>query len=505
MRRLVTLIAIVLIVTSSQAICRTWIISPDGTGEVADIRSGIIAASPGDTLLLDDGIYTGNGNTELSYAGKALVIRSGSGDPHACVIDIKGDELLWKRGFLFFNGEGPASVLEGVTIQNGYGYEGSAIWCWGTSPTISHVILRRHTAVLNGAAVFCGGGSGPTIENVTFVGCSATQGAAVFSASNSSPTIDKCIIAFNRAGGAIGVGSDGSTVSIYQSDIYGNVGGDWTGIAANQNGFSGNICMDPMFCLNESPGTPYTINAASPCALAGPPDPDFMGAASIGCGTVVVPLEAVIDITPDVLNLSSRGRFVTCYVELPFGYDPEDIDETTLLLSDSFHAQEDPVETGDYDEDGIPDLMVKFLRSEVIGIIGDQIEAELTVTGLVLDEPFAGSDIVRILNKAQRRLDQKNGNVRDVPYLEASSGGNAPGGNLMVEFNLPVSGLVKIGVYDIRGRLVGNVVNEARAAGQHSVPWNTRDASGNRLAPGFYFMVLDAEDLSLIEKVLIVR
>ncbi|MFC1799882.1 FlgD immunoglobulin-like domain containing protein [Candidatus Eisenbacteria bacterium] len=274
---------------------------------------------------------------------------------------------------------------------------------------------------------------------------------------------------------------------------------------ASQNGFTGNISLDPMFCLGESPGTPYTINGASPCAGACPPGPDYMGAGVVGCGIVVVPVEAGIDVTPDVFNLNSRGRFVTCYIELPFGYDPMDIDETTVRLCDSLEALDDPVEIGDYDEDDIPDLMVKFLRSEVIGILGDGIEAELTVTGQVLDETFVGSDIVRILHQVPRRLSRKDANATDIAYLETSGGDGLSGSGLVVQFQLPAAGHVNLGVYDIRGRLVRKVLNESRSAGEHAVSWNTRDNSGNRLAPGFYFLVLDAEEVNLVEKILIVR
>jgi predicted outer membrane repeat protein len=505
MRRLIALAVIALVFTASQAPCRTWYISPDGNGSVPNIRAGIIAASPGDTLLLADGTYSGIENTELSFAGKALVLTSESGDPHSCIVNIQGDELLWRRGFQFFNGEGPETVLDGITIMNGYGYEGSAIWCWGASPTITNVILRRNTAVLNGGAVYCGGGCNPTIRNATFVGNTAGTGAAVYAVSSSHPVLEKTIIAFNKAGGAIGVGDSGSSMSIYCSDIYGNIGGDWTGMVANQNGFSGNISMDPIFCLDENPATPYTLDASTPCAPACPPGEDFMGAAPIACGEVIAPMEAVIDLTPDVINLSSKGRFITCYIELPFGYEPEDIDETSVLLCDSIPALDDPVDVGDYDEDGIGDLMVIFLRSEVIGLIGEGYDAELEVTGLVMDEPFAGSDLIRVIQQVPRRLNQKDATAKDVAYLDTSGGEQVSSGNVLIEFNVPVQSLVRIGVYDIRGRLVDTVLNEPRVAGQHSLVWNGRDTAGGRLAPGFYFVVLDADDVKLIERVLIVR
>ncbi len=505
MRRMIALIALALVLTSSQAPCRTWYISPDGTGDFTNIKAGIIAASSGDTLLLADGTYSGTENTELSYAGKAIVIRSESGDPHSCVIDIQGDELLWRGGFMFFNGEGPGSVLEGVTIMNGYGYEGSAIWCWGSSPTISHVILRRNTAVLNGGAIYCGGGSTPAIKNVTCVGNAANNGAALYAVSSSYPVMEKSIIAFNRGGGAVAIGDAASSLSIYCTDIYGNVGGDWTDMVANQNGFSGNICLDPVFCLDESPGTPYTLDATSPCVPACPPGPDFMGAMPIGCGVVVAEIEATVDITPDVLNLGSRGRYISCYIELPFGYLVEDIDETTVLLCDSIPAEDGPIEFGDYDEDGIDDLMVKFLRADVIALISEDNEVELRVTGLVMDEPFAGSDMIRVIQKVPRWLDKMDNGATDLPFLQAAGGEQASGDGTLIEFGLPVSGQVKLGVYDIRGRLVRTVINEHHMDGRHSIMWNERDNSGNRLAPGLYFIVLEAEELHLVEKVLIVR
>lgn len=88
-------------------------------------------------------------------------------------------------------------------------------------------------------------------------------------------------------------------------------------------------------------------------------------------------MEATVDIQPDTLNLESRGRWVTAYIEPPEGYHPEGIEISTVRISDvdgnpaDIPAEERPTEIGDYDDDGIPDLMVKFDRSEVQHAIED--------------------------------------------------------------------------------------------------------------------------------------
>ncbi len=76
-------------------------------------------------------------------------------------------------------------------------------------------------------------------------------------------------------------------------------------------------------------------------------------------------LETKIDIDPDTLNLKSKGKWVTVYIELSEGFDVEDIDIDTLEL-EGIPAEDSPTEIGDYDDDGIPDLMVKFDRKALI-------------------------------------------------------------------------------------------------------------------------------------------
>jgi len=52
---------------------------------------------------------------------------------------------------------------------------------------------------------------------------------------------------------------------------------------------------------------------------------------------------------------------------------------------------------GDYDNDGLPDLMVKFSRKEVQSILQKGESVEIIITGRLLDERlFKGKDTIRV-------------------------------------------------------------------------------------------------------------
>ncbi len=104
-------------------------------------------------------------------------------------------------------------------------------------------------------------------------------------------------------------------------------------------------------------------------------------------------IEAVIDIYPDTLNLTSRGRWITCYIWLPEGYDVAAIDPDTILLEGELEAAWSWID----EEEQV--LMVKFSRSEVQEMLQPG-EIELTVTGELLNgTKFEGSDTVRVIDK----------------------------------------------------------------------------------------------------------
>jgi len=141
-----------------------------------------------------------------------------------------------------------------------------------------------------------------------------------------------------------------------------------------------------------------------------------------GSLTVKAKIPATIDIDPDTLNLRSQGRWITTYIELPSGYDLASINVGTITLEGVVLAESHPTEIGDYDGDGIPDLMIKFDRAAVGALLSEG-EVQLTVTGKVGRVTFEGSDNIWIINPRSG----SQGEGQGPPQTPPGQGGQPPG------------------------------------------------------------------------------
>jgi flagellar hook assembly protein FlgD len=64
---------------------------------------------------------------------------------------------------------------------------------------------------------------------------------------------------------------------------------------------------------------------------------------------------------------------------------------------------------------------------------------------------------------------------------------------------------VEIDVYDVAGRHVRTLLEDARAAGTHGVMWDGRTDTGTRVPTGVYFYTLRIDNDVLTRKVMLVR
>ncbi len=74
-----------------------------------------------------------------------------------------------------------------------------------------------------------------------------------------------------------------------------------------------------------------------------------------------------------------------------------------------------------------------------------------------------------------------------------------------IAFGLKEPAAIKLGVYDVSGRLVRMLIDGARPAGHYSELWDGRNARGAAVASGIYFYRLDAGSFSEARKMVMMR
>lgn len=242
------------------------------------IQAAIDTTSHGDTVLVADGTYTGAGNKNLDFKGKAITLRSDNG-PENCIIDSEGDG----RGFYFHSVEGEDSVVSGFTITNGRADRGGGMYCKdSSSPTIKNCIISENSSIGIEEDGYFGDGAGILCESSSpsFVDCTLSRNSASYRGSgiycnDSSPTITNCVISANSAkesgGGIMCVRSSCPTITnctiSENSAKFSNGGGIFCGdssptitnctITANSGTHGGGI-----YCNSSSPTiTNCTISA----------------------------------------------------------------------------------------------------------------------------------------------------------------------------------------------------------------------------------------------------
>lgn len=249
-------VAWVMLANCSSLHAAIWRIEPSGGGDAPTIQAGIDSSAAGDTILLADGTFTGVGNREIYFLGKAVVVTSDNG-PDMAMIDCEGLGIA----FLFQDGEGSTSILSGITIQNSYSYledypeenpwkvTMAAISCYEASPTIENNRFINSQGY-EGGCIYLYRGSAIIRGNLFQDSWSITGGAIQSYYSDFTATDNDFINNSSGDGGAIEFW--GGPVTISSNRFYDNSAQIWGGAIAiyygtgniTDNTFENNVCMD---------------------------------------------------------------------------------------------------------------------------------------------------------------------------------------------------------------------------------------------------------------------
>ncbi len=207
-----------------------------GPGQTySTIQSAMDASVDEDIILLADGTYTGTGNVNLDFKGKAITLKSENG-PNACIIDCQNIE--GRRGFYFHTAEDSSSVVDGLTIKRGRVNDyGAGIYCHGASPTIVNCVISGNNVFASwgshgyGAGIYCSSACDLTLDHCRILGNTVIGGTWEFHSAK------------NGYGGGICFNADG-TLTIRDTVISNNkaYGGEQEGFSAsNGSGYGGGI------------------------------------------------------------------------------------------------------------------------------------------------------------------------------------------------------------------------------------------------------------------------
>lgn len=217
---------------SASALADSYLVRPDGLGNYATVQAAINAAAEGDTVLLWSGIFQGEGNRNISFMGKALVVRSVVDNPDSCVIDCEGNGEEIRRGFIFELTEGPGSILRGVSIVNGTAYHpnpgsaeyGGAIYCDSASPTIESCSISNCEADMGGGIGVSNGS--PTIADCNVSNCYSENLGGGMYLEHGPFTVSGCCVrdcfALDEGGGIAFYGLNEGVCELYQCEVFNN-------------------------------------------------------------------------------------------------------------------------------------------------------------------------------------------------------------------------------------------------------------------------------------------
>lgn len=219
--------------------------------DYSTIQEAVDSAYSYDTILVNDGIYSGVGNQEIEIFQKSLYIRSVNGAEHT-ILDGSGStktELNFIANYgsqIFYFQE-----VDGFTFQNFSGAYGGAIFGnYYQIFTIKNSVFYNNNARYLGGAIYCSG-VGLHIENCTFANNSTGDPHGTITITGGHPTIINTIIAHSENSSAfisLPFASVYPNYDIQCSNIYGNQNGDWVGHIVSQEHINGNMSEDPLFC-----------------------------------------------------------------------------------------------------------------------------------------------------------------------------------------------------------------------------------------------------------------
>jgi hypothetical protein len=507
------------------------------TGQTLIIEAGVQVVFMGHYTLLVNGtlsalgtetdsvVFTTNTVTNPArWHGLRLESATNASALHYCIIE----NARFNDGNPYSSGGGLtiwhcSPMVEHCTIRNNSSVNnggGLVVDYTDSNPAINYCTIRNNTSVYGGGAAisngahttftYClitsnsvqqGGGVGswggyPTLINCTVTANHGDDAGGIRGTSSAIITLINCIVANNT--GIAGIANYSSnTLVVRYSDIYGNQGSaaigdcganfgnlDHVNIHGDPCDVYFNLFMNPMF-VNAAGGN-YYLAGASPCINAGDPssthDPD---------GSIADMGAFWNSDNPEPVSLTSfSAALASDGVHVRFAVASE-------LDNARFEIWRSASQDGRYGK-------VAELASQ--GNSSDEHRYEYVDRDIVAGQAYsyflADVDLngQRVEHRELTQSVTVTGSL-DIPMDYALAAYPNPfNPSTTILFSLAESGVARVTVYDMAGRVVRELVNGHLIAGAHTISF-----SGAELPSGVYFARMESAGISRIQKLLLLK
>ncbi|MFH1845159.1 MAG: C1 family peptidase [bacterium] len=430
--------------------------------------SGGSVSSDGDT-------FTGNGG--CGYGGAAAVF---DGVFSAVDLHLSANRAFLDGGGLYVD-NGNLTLENSLINGNSAAGHGGGIYAQGGAVTIRNLCVVANSSSGIGGGLFLLDPAGTVLENCVIAeNVAPTTGAGLFVTSSSAFTVRNNIVVSNVGDGFSCVGG---TMTADYNDVWNNSGNDYGSGAPGAH----DISVDPLFM--DAANGDYGLALHTPCLDAGDPeclDPDGsksdLGLLGGPVGRTVAPA-AVADAEIEDLT---EGDF-----RLTWTANGEPDVAQYVIYRDSFSvflpAPGKVVATLAHPAASWEDTPPYPCYYLIVAV-----DADGYVGGY--SDRLYSADLSPVTDNS---LPQRYGIAAVAP--------NPFNPLTTIWYDAPRDGQLTVRVYDVRGRLVRDLVDDVVGAGQHNIVWDGRDNNGSATAAGVYFVRLNAQGQTDSHKVMLAK
>ncbi|UCC78520.1 MAG: T9SS type A sorting domain-containing protein [Candidatus Zixiibacteriota bacterium] len=429
-------------------------------GQYPTIQDGINAAVNGDTVLVAAGTYA----EHLNFSGKSIVVISEDG-PETTIIE---RQSIGMSLVLFTSGESNQAILSGFTLQKSY--QAPAIYVSGSQPQILNNCFLYNQTMVEGGAISAKNNAFPIIKGNLFWCNGGFRGGAidVGELAPANAKIERNIFISNTSqthGGAVFVRN--STASII-----------------NHNIFYMNyvLAMGAAICFSQCENIEFYNNTVA-----------FSSNYETWNGSGLV-----------VWVTNNCSVYNNIFVEnIGIGMRQEPFYSSSFSYNNVWNNTVDYVNITPGNGS---------ISDDPLFVGGDPYSFELTANSPCIDagDPNSPLDPDGTIADMGALYYPQVTSVENQPVIPESwllyqNYPNPFNSQTNIRFSIPDESSVKVDIFDTLGRKVRSLLDNQLQAGEHTINWDGRSGSGERMSSGVYFYNLKTDTFEDSKKMVILK